>query len=75
MPSPKAYGIDEARYMEVAPTMADQALASGSPNNDPRIPDAAVIRARQASPTLIVVPCGVTASTLSPVRGSAARES
>ena len=40
VPSPKAYGIDEARYMEVAPTMAEQALASGSPNNNPRVPDA-----------------------------------
>ena len=41
VPSPKAYGIDEARYLEVAPTMAEQALASGSPNNNPRIPSAA----------------------------------
>jgi alcohol dehydrogenase class IV len=38
VPSPEAYGIDEARYMEVAPVMAEQALASGSPNNNPRIP-------------------------------------
>jgi alcohol dehydrogenase class IV len=43
VPSPRAYGIDEARYMEVAPTMAEQALASGSPNNNPRIPDAGEI--------------------------------
>jgi len=41
VPSPKAYGIDEARYLEVAPTMAEQALSSGSPNNNPRIPSAA----------------------------------
>ena len=43
VPSPKAYGIDEARYMEVAPTMAEQALASGSPGNNPRVPDAGEI--------------------------------
>ncbi len=40
VPSPKAYGIDEARYLEVAPIMAEQALASGSPNNNPRVPTA-----------------------------------
>ena len=40
VPSPKVYGIDEARYMEVAPTMDAQAMASGSPNNNPRVPDA-----------------------------------
>ena len=38
VPSPKAYGIDEARYFDLLPTMAEQALASGSPNNNPRIP-------------------------------------
>ena len=40
VPSPKAYGIDEARYLEVVPIMAGQALASGSPGNNPRIPSA-----------------------------------
>jgi alcohol dehydrogenase class IV len=40
VPSPKDHGIDEARYLEVAPVMAEQALASGSPNNNPRIPTA-----------------------------------
>jgi alcohol dehydrogenase class IV len=38
VPSPKAYGIDRARYDEVLPIMASQALASGSPQNNPRIP-------------------------------------
>jgi alcohol dehydrogenase class IV len=43
VPSPQAYGIDEARYLEVAPIMAEQALGSGSPANNPRIPDAGEI--------------------------------
>jgi alcohol dehydrogenase class IV len=43
VPSPKKYGIDEARYNEVIPTMAAQALASGSPGNNPRIPTVAEI--------------------------------
>jgi alcohol dehydrogenase class IV len=38
VPSPKAYGIDRARYDELLPVMASQALASGSPQNNPRIP-------------------------------------
>ena len=38
VPSPKAYGIPKERYFEVIPTMASQALASGSPQNNPRIP-------------------------------------
>lgn len=41
VPSPAGYGIDRARWDAVAPTMAEQALASGSPNNNPRVPDAA----------------------------------
>jgi alcohol dehydrogenase class IV len=40
VPTPKAYGIGKARYDEVVPTMAEQALVSGSPNNNPRIPSA-----------------------------------
>ena len=40
VPTPKAYGIDERRYFEVLPTMAEQALASGSPGNNPRVPTA-----------------------------------
>jgi alcohol dehydrogenase class IV len=38
VPSPKAYGISEERYFSLIPTMAKQALASGSPQNNPRIP-------------------------------------
>ena len=33
-----AYGIDRARYGELLPVMASQALASGSPANNPRVP-------------------------------------
>lgn len=39
VPTPKSYGIDEAAYFDLLPTMAEQALASGSPNNNPRVPD------------------------------------
>src|ERR1700724_3848474 len=38
VPTPKAYGIDAARYRELLPVMASQALASGSPGNNPRVP-------------------------------------
>jgi len=38
VPSPRDYGIDEQRYRELMPTMAAQALASGSPGNNPRVP-------------------------------------
>lgn len=40
VPGPAAYGIDGARLQAVLPTMAEQALASGSPGNNPRIPTA-----------------------------------
>ena len=40
VPSPQAYGIDQGRYDELLPVMASQALASGSPANNPRIPSA-----------------------------------
>lgn len=40
VPTPKDYGIDEKRYFELMPTMAAQALASGSPGNNPRVPTA-----------------------------------
>jgi alcohol dehydrogenase class IV len=43
VPSPKSFGIPKGRYMEVIPTMTTQALASGSPQNNPRIPSAAEI--------------------------------
>ena len=45
VPTPKSYGIDEARWTELLPLMAKQALASGSPNNNPRIPDVEEIQA------------------------------
>lgn len=38
VPSPKKYGISEERYFSLIPTMARQALASGSPHNNPRVP-------------------------------------
>jgi alcohol dehydrogenase class IV len=40
VPSPKKYGISEQKYFDAIPTMAAQALASGSPQNNPRIPTA-----------------------------------
>jgi alcohol dehydrogenase class IV len=40
VPSPAAYGIDQARWDDLLPVMAAQALASGSPGNNPRVPDA-----------------------------------
>ena len=40
VPTPKDYGIDEQRFFDVLPTMAEQALASGSPGNNPRVPTA-----------------------------------
>lgn len=43
VPTPRAYGIDRARWDELAPLMAEQALASGSPGNNPRVPDAGEI--------------------------------
>ena len=33
-----AFGIEKEKYNELLGTMAEQALASGSPNNNPRIP-------------------------------------
>jgi len=38
VPTPHAWGIDAERYEELLPVMASQALASGSPANNPRIP-------------------------------------
>jgi alcohol dehydrogenase class IV len=37
VPSPKKYGIAQSEYFQAIPTMAAQALASGSPQNNPRI--------------------------------------
>lgn len=44
VPTPKSYGIDPARWTSLLPLMAEQALASGSPANNPRIPDATTIQ-------------------------------
>jgi alcohol dehydrogenase class IV len=38
VPSPKKFGIPEVEYLALIPTMAAQAVASGSPQNNPRIP-------------------------------------
>jgi len=38
VPTPRAWGIDAGRYDELLPVMASQALGSGSPANNPRIP-------------------------------------
>lgn len=45
VPTPKTYGIDEVRWTALLPLMAEQALASGSPGNNPRVPDAETIQA------------------------------
>lgn len=41
VPSPAAWGIDPIRYDEVLPVMVEQAMASGSPANNPRVPSKA----------------------------------
>jgi alcohol dehydrogenase class IV len=40
VPSPKQFGIQEEQYFAKIPRMAEQALASGSPQNNPRVPTA-----------------------------------
>jgi alcohol dehydrogenase class IV len=40
VPTPRAYGIEEGRWNAMLPRMAEQALASGSPANNPRVPEA-----------------------------------
>jgi alcohol dehydrogenase class IV len=40
VPTPREFGIPEERYVALLGTMAAQALASGSPQNNPRIPTA-----------------------------------
>lgn len=45
VPTPKMYGIPEADYFELVPTMVAQALASGSPENNPRVATAGEISA------------------------------
>lgn len=48
VPSPREYGIDKGRWDELVPLMASQAIASGSPANNPRVPDAGDIAALYA---------------------------
>ena len=43
VPTPRAYGLDEATYRRLLPEMARQALASGTPLNNPRVPSEAEI--------------------------------
>jgi alcohol dehydrogenase class IV len=43
VPTPRSYGLDEAAWRALIPTMAEQALASGSPANNPRVPTKAEI--------------------------------
>ena len=43
VPSPKGFGIDGAVWAAKLDLMAEQALASGSPGNNPRVPDKAEI--------------------------------
>ncbi|AEF53354.1 MULTISPECIES: iron-containing alcohol dehydrogenase [Marinomonas] len=38
VPTPEEFGIDRAHYMGLLDTMAEQAIASGSPGNNPRVP-------------------------------------
>ncbi|KZX65243.1 iron-containing alcohol dehydrogenase [Stutzerimonas frequens] len=43
VPSPEQFGIARERFFELRATMARQALASGSPGNNPRVPTEAEI--------------------------------
>src|SRR5579872_3641224 len=43
VPTPGDYGINETMWNDKMAVMADQALASGSPANNPRVPDKAEI--------------------------------
>lgn len=40
VPSPRTLGVDAERWSALLPTMAEQALASGSPQNNPVVPTA-----------------------------------
>ena len=50
VPSPRQFGIDRGQYFDLIPSMTAQAFASGSPQNNPRIPTAEDVEAiyRQA---------------------------
>jgi alcohol dehydrogenase class IV len=45
VPTPKQFGIQAEQYFAKIPLMAEQALASGSPQNNPRVPTAEEIEA------------------------------
>lgn len=40
VPTPEQFGIERQAFFDLMPVMAEQALASGSPNNNPRVPSA-----------------------------------
>lgn len=44
VPDPKNYGIDREKWARLIPLMVEQAIASGSPANNPRVPSAAEMR-------------------------------
>ena len=44
VPTPRTHGLDGHRWNTLLPLMAEQALASGSPANNPRVPDAGEIQ-------------------------------
>lgn len=44
VPTPQAYGIDKDEWSRLTPLMAEQALASGSPANNPVVPTAVEIQ-------------------------------
>lgn len=48
VPSPAAWGIDAARWNDLVRLMCSQALASGSPANNPRVPSEAEMAALYA---------------------------
>ena len=45
VPTLEGFGIDEAVFRKAVPSMAVAALASGSPNNNPIVPDVAQVEA------------------------------
>ncbi len=48
VPTPRSYGIDSAAWQSLIPLMAEQAMASGSPTNNPVIPEPGEIEALYA---------------------------
>lgn len=40
VPTPEQFGIEREHFFKLMPDMAEQSLASGSPGNNPRVPDA-----------------------------------